>query len=434
MNTIFIITVLLAVLAGAPLFCIAGAASLYCFYFIAHVDISSTIIEICRLANAPGITAIPMFIFTGYILSTSRAASRLVNVSMAIFGRLPGGGPIVTVVACAIFTAITGASGITIVAVGGLLLPALLKEGYDDNFSVGLVTGVGSIGLLFIPSLPIIIYGMVAQVDITKLFIAGTLPGLLLVSSVVAYGVIYAKKKSIPTIPFSAKNLLNAVWDAKWELPLSVVIVGGIYSGYFTPSEAAAVSAVYVLISECLIYREIPFKKLKEAILSSMIMMGAILIILGTALGLANFMIDRHIPQQIMVFVQGHIHDKYIFLLALNGILLFLGCVLDIFSAIIIVVPLLIPTASAFGIDPIHLGIIFLANMEIGYLTPPIGINLFIASMRFDRPLLSLYRMIFPFLLIMLVDVLIITYWPSLSLILLDVFFQGPPLINFKSF
>jgi tripartite ATP-independent transporter DctM subunit len=415
---------------GTPLFCIVGAVSLYLFSHFAQVDISSCIIEMCRLANAPGITAIPLFIFAGYILATSNASVRLVNLSNALLGWMSGGPTIVTVVTCTIFTAMTGASAITIVAIGALMLPALIKEGYDKDFSMGLVTATGSIGFLFLPSLPIIIYGMIARTDITALFIAGTLPGILLIVAMSAYGVVYARRKDLPIIPFSTKSLWTSIWEAKWELPLPLVVVGGIYGGFITVGEAAAVTAMYVLISECIIYREIPLKKLLAISWESMIMVGALLVILGVALGLTNYLVDQHVPQQIMEFFKGHISSQFAFLLALNGILLVVGCLMDIFSAIIVVVPLITPTAIAFNVDPIHLGIIFLTTLGIGYLTPPVGMNLFVASLRFNVPILKLYKIVFPYFCIMMVALAIITYWPPLSLWLVDVLGQRLPLLE----
>jgi TRAP-type C4-dicarboxylate transport system permease large subunit len=382
---LFIITVLFAILVGTPLFAIVGGAAVFCFAYVADVSITALVIEMARLANAPGIIAIPLFTFAGYIFAESKAADRLINMSEAVFGWMPGGLCVVVLVACSIFTAMTGASGVTIIAVGGILLPALIKEGYDELFSLGITTSGGSLGLLFVPSLPIIIYGMIARVDIVQLFIAGVLPGLLAVLLLVIYGIRGGLKFNVPRGAFSFKKVGSALWDAKWEFTVT---------------------------------RE------------SMVMVGAILIILGCALGFTNFLVDRHVPQEIMVFLQEHISSKIVFLIALNVFLLIVGCVMDVFSAIIVIVPLIAPVAIGFGVDPVHLGIIFLTNLSIGYLTPPIGMNLFIASARFNEPVLKIFRAAIPFFLILLFALLIITYVPQLSLFLIDLFGQRPPLLE----
>jgi tripartite ATP-independent transporter DctM subunit len=382
------------------------------------------------LVNAPGIAAIPPFIFAGYIFAESKASIRLVNLSNALLGWMPGGPTIVTVVACSIFTAMTGASGITIVAVGALMLPALLKEGYDESFSMGLVTSTGTVGLLFAPSLPIILYGLFARADITQLFIGGIIPGLLMGLALSVYGMIHAVRKEIPITPFSIKNLWKSIWDAKWEIPLPIVVVVGIYGGIITVSEAAFTTIVYVIITEFGIYREIKLKKLIALCWESMVMVGAILAILGVALGFTNYLVDQHVPQELMEFFRAHVTSKFMFLIGLNILLLIVGCVLEIFSAIIVVAPLVIPTALAYGVDPIHLGIIFLTNMGVSYLCPPVGLNLLLASLRFNYPIVRLYRYIGPFLLIMLAVLLIITYWPALTLWLIDALGQRPPLLE----
>jgi tripartite ATP-independent transporter DctM subunit len=427
---LFIITVLFAILVGTPLFAIVGGAAVFCFAYVADVSITALVIEMARLANAPGIIAIPLFTFAGYIFAESKAADRLINMSEAVFGWMPGGLCVVVLVACSIFTAMTGASGVTIIAVGGILLPALIKEGYDELFSLGITTSGGSLGLLFVPSLPIIIYGMIARVDIVQLFIAGVLPGLLAVLLLVIYGIRGGLKFNVPRGAFSFKKVGSALWDAKWEAPLPFIIVFGIYGGYITVGEAASVAAFYAIVSECFIYREISLKKLFTVTRESMVMVGAILIILGCALGFTNFLVDRHVPQEIMVFLQEHISSKIVFLIALNVFLLIVGCVMDVFSAIIVIVPLIAPVAIGFGVDPVHLGIIFLTNLSIGYLTPPIGMNLFIASARFNEPVLKIFRAAIPFFLILLFALLIITYVPQLSLFLIDLFGQRPPLLE----
>lgn len=421
---------LFAVLVGTPLFAIIGGAAMFLFAYVSDVKIATIISEIWKIANAPGIVAIPLFVFTGYIFAESNASQRLVAISRALLGWMPGGLAVVTVLACTIFTAMTGASGITIVAVGGLLLPALVSDSYDKDFSLGLITSGGSLGLLFIPSLPIIIYGLIGRVDITQLFIAGVLPGILIILLLTAYLVFYGLKNKTPRTPFSISMLAKSLWDAKWEIPIIVVIVGGIYGGFITVGEAASVTTVMAIISECFIYREIGFKQFFDIVERSMKMVGAILLIMGCALSFTNFLIFQHVPQNLMDFLQNIISSKIIFLISLNIFLLLVGCILDIFSAIVVIVPLIVPVASSYDIDPIHLGIIFLTNLSIGYLTPPVGMNLFVASLRFNVPILFLYRLVLPFLIIFLIALAIITYAPALSLFLIDLLGQRPPLLD----
>lgn len=416
---------LLMALFGTPLFIIIGAIALISFH-TQDIDSSAIIIEMYRLANAPALLAIPLFTFAGYLLSESNTPKRLVNVSKALFGWMPGGLAIVALVSCAIFTAFTGASGVTIIALGGLLLPSLLDENYPEKFSLGLLTASGSLGLLFPPSLPIILYALVAQISIDKLFLAGILPGTLMVVLLMAYSFYTGKRAKLPVVAFSWKNLGNALKEAGWEIPLPFLIIGGIYGGFFTVTEAAAITAVYALVAEVFFYRELNLvRDIPRIMRESMLLVGAILIILGTALGLTNYLIDAEIPTQILHLMQQYVSDKIWFLVMLNLFLLVVGCMIDIFSAIIVVVPLIAPVALSFGIDPIHLGIIFLANLGIGYTTPPVGINLFIASFRFKKPIPQLYMAAIPFLIILLISLIIITYVPDLSLFLVKL--SGSP-------
>jgi len=409
-------------LFGTPLFIIIGAIALLSFYN-QDIDSSAIIIEMYRLANAPALLAIPLFTFAGYLLSESNTPKRLVNVSKAIFGWMPGGLAIVALVSCAIFTAFTGASGVTIIALGGLLLPSLISENYPEKFSLGLLTSSGSLGLLFPPSLPIILYAVVAQISIDKLFLAGLLPGTLMVTLLMGYSIFIGKRINLPIVSFSWKNLFVAIKEAIWEIPLPFLIIGGIYGGLFTVTEAAAITAVYALIVEVFIYKELRlFKDIPRIMRESMLLVGGILIILGTALGLTNYLIDAEIPTKILGLMQQYVSSKIWFLVMLNLFLLVVGCMIDIFSAIIVVVPLIAPVALNFGIDPVHLGIIFLANLGIGYTTPPVGINLFIASFRFKKPIPQLYLAAIPFLIILLISLIIITYVPDLSLWLVNLF------------
>ncbi len=412
-----LILILLALL-GAPLFSIIAAIALLSFYFLG-IDTSAVIVEMYRLTSAPTLIAIPLFTFAGYVLAESNAPKRLVNLSRALFGWMPGGLAIVVLVTCAFFTAFTGASGVTIVAIGGLLYPMLRKEGYPEKFSLGLITSSGSLGLLFPPSLPIILYAVVAKINVDQLFLAGIIPGFLLIILLSIYSTQKGIKSAVPTTPFHWNNLWLALKEASWEIPLPFIIVGGIYGGLFTATESAAVTAFYALIIEVFVYRDLHlFKDIPKIIKESMVLVGGILVILGTALGLTNYLIDEQVPMKILNFMQTFISSKILFLMMLNVLLLIVGCMMDIFSAIIVVVPLIVPIAREFGVDPIHLGVIFLTNLEIGYLTPPVGLNLFISSFRFEKPILQLYRASLPFLVILIIALLIITYVPGLSLAL----------------
>ncbi len=425
--TTFLIGLILLLLAlfGTPLFVIISAIALLAFYS-AGIDMTVVIIELYRLASQPVLLAIPLFTFAGYMLAESKAPARLVNVAQAWFGWMPAGLSIVALLTCAIFTALTGASGVTIIALGGLLFPILIKENYPEKFSLGLLTTSGSLGLLFPPSLPIIIYGMISEVSIDQLFLAGLLPGLLLIILLSLYSIFKMKGLHMETTPFRFREALTATRQAGWELPLPIIILGGIYGGFFTPTEAAAVTAFYVLVVEVLIYRDVDIRNgLPRVMRESMVLVGGILVILGAALGMANYMIDAEVPNAILEFIKQFISSKLVFLLMLNIFLLIVGAMMDIFSAILVVVPLIIPIAESYGVNSIHLGIIFLTNLEIGYSTPPVGINLFISSFRFERPVVKLYAASIPFLLILLVALMIITYVPELSLWMVDLFGRG---------
>ena len=411
-----------ALLTGAPLFTIIGGSAVLLFKTVAGGNMAAIISEMGKLSTAPGIIAIPLFIFAGFILAESNASTRLIKFSDAMLGWLPGGLAVVTIIVSTVFTAMTGGSGITIIACGGILFPALLKAKYDDDFSLGIVTSSASSGVLFVPSLPIIIYGMIAKVDIAQLFIAGAIPACLIMGVLIVYGIIFGAKNKIETTVFSMKKLIDGMWEIKWMVPLPFLVIGGIYGGIITVGEAASVTVVYVMISECLIYREIPFNNLIKVAVRSMVTVGSILVVLGTALGMTNFLVDQCIPQLVMEIITKTIDSKIVFLLTLNGFLLIVGCMMDIFSAIVVVVPLIAPVATEFGIDPLHLGVIFLANLTIGYITPPVGMNLFIASLRFDVSVIRLYKVVVPSLILFLIILLLLTYVPQISLFLIDFF------------
>jgi C4-dicarboxylate transporter DctM subunit len=423
---LFWLVLLAFAILGAPLFALIAAAAGIGFH-LAGYDLTTVAVEFNRLANMPGLVAIPLFTLAGYLLGESAAPRRLVRLSNALLGWLPGGLAIVALVACALFTAFTGASGVTIVAMGGLLYPALKQAGYGERFTLGLLTSSGSLGLLFAPSLPLILYGFVAgqlgttpAVTVEALFLAGILPGLLMILLLALYAMWKGRGHSLPTQAFRWKELGAALRDAAWELPLPFVVLGGIYSGRFAASEAAAVTALYVLIVTVLIRREISWARLPGLMSESMRLVGAILVILGTALALSNWLVDQEAPMRLFEVIRRHIESPWVFLLALSAFLLVVGMLLDVFSAIVILVPLLVPVAIGYGIHPVHLGILMLANLQLGYFTPPVGMNLFIASYRFGTPIVTLARACIPFFLILGLAVALITFWPWLSLVLID--------------
>jgi tripartite ATP-independent transporter DctM subunit len=410
---------------GAPLFAVIAAGAMFSFYR-ADVDLSVMAIEIYRLAEMPVLVAIPLFTFAGYLLGESQAPRRLVRLTNALIGWMPGSLAVVALATCAMFTAFTGASGVTIIAMGALLYPALAQAGYRENFNLGLITTSGSLGLLFAPSLPLILYGVIAQqlevgrgVGIDELFLAGLLPGILMLALLGGYSLWTNRAIHQPIQDFSWREAGAAVRQAIWELPLPVIVLGGIYGGYLAVSEAAAITAIYVLVVETLVYREVGFRRLLHVMHESMVLVGGILIIVGVSLASTNALIDAQIPMRLFELMQERVSDPLTFLILLNLFLLGLGMMLDIFSALVIMVPLILPIAVGFGVDPVHLGIIFLANMQVGYFTPPVGMNLFIASYRFKKPVAQVFRATLPFFFILLAAVLIITYWPWLSLGLL---------------
>ncbi len=419
-----VIALIVCILLGLPLFLgILGAAMLG--FLASDVSFGVIPIEIFRLANTPILLAIPLFTFAGYLLAQGGTSTRLVKFSRSLFGWIPGGLGVVTLVTCAFFTAITGATGITIIALGGLLFPALMSENYGEDFSLGLMTTSGSLGLHFPPSLPIILYGFVSGTSIEELFMAGLLPGTLMVGILCLFSVYMGRKWRIARPPFSGRAFWSTLKGAAWELPIPILILGGIYSGFCTATEAAALTVVYVLSIKTVVFREIHLIRDLPAIMKeSMRMVGGIMIILGAALAFTNYLVDALIPMKILAVMEELVETKIGFLMALNLFLILVGCMMDIFSAILVVVPLIVPLADRFGVDPVHLGIIFLANLAIGYNTPPVGLNLFIASSRFDQPVVRLYRATLPFLLLLLFTLMLITYWPGLSLFLPGV--MGP--------
>ncbi|OHD13354.1 MAG: hypothetical protein A2086_14630 [Spirochaetes bacterium GWD1_27_9] len=411
---LLLLLVVLIAIIGAPLFCVIAAMALINF-IKSGIGILVVPQELAGIVNIPLIYSIPLFAFAGYLLAHSKASIRLVRLTKAAIGWIPGGLPIVTLITCALFTAFTGASGITIVALGGFLLPALLSENYKEKFSLGLVTSSGSIGLLFPPSLPLILFGVIAGASIDKLFVAGIIPGIVIILTFSVFSIIVSVKQKIPTTKFDFKELTLALNDAKFELPLPILLFLGIYSGKMAISDAAAFTCLYIFIVEMLVLKDIKFKELPKIMKESMVLVGAILIILACSLAATNFLIDQQVPQKLFDSIKDIITNKWTFLIVLNIFLLIVGCLMDIFSALVIIVPLILPIAEAYNVNLIHLGIIFLTNLEIGYLTPPVGMNLFVASIRFGKSIVDIYKGVVVFIGLSLISLVIITYFPLLS-------------------
>ena len=407
-------------LAGMPIFIVLGAAGLIGFLGI-EGEASWVVLPMSeKMGRNPYLIAIPLFTFSGYILAQSKAPQRLVELSQSILGWLPGGLAIIALVSCALFTAFTGASGATIIALGGFLFPALLKDGYPSRRALGLVTSSGSLGILFPPSLPLILYGVVTKTFIDQLFLAGILPGCIMLGLLAVYCVAVrrGKKESESLPPVSP---IMALRGCLWELPIPLIVIGGIYSGWMTVTEAAAVCLGYVMLVECWIYGDVSFRDmLPKVAVSSMVLVGSILLILASALGFTDFLTLQAVPDLLLEWMQANLQSRILFLLALNVFLLIVGCLMDIFSAIVVVAPLIKPVALALGVNEYHLGIIFLVNLQIGYSTPPVGMNLFIASSRFEKPLLEIYRATLPFLGLLLLVLLLVTYVEGLSLFFLS--------------
>jgi tripartite ATP-independent transporter DctM subunit len=416
--------ILLLAAFGMPLFAVILAIALVGLHAAGYEQAAMT--EFYGLGDTPGLLAIPLFTLAGYLLSESGAPKRLVRLSDALLGFLPGGLALVAIVACALFTAFTGASGVTIIAMGALLYPALIQAGYPQRYALGLVTVGGSLGLLFAPSLPLILYGFVAGqlgtqpgVSVQDMFLAGLLPGLVMMGVLMLHAVWVGRLVPRSRTGIDAREVWAAVKDARWELPLPIIVLSAVYEGVLAVSEVSALTALYVLIVTVVIRREIALPKLPAIMAESMRMVGAILLILGAARALSNWFIDQDVPTTLFQWVSTHIDSPLEFLLVLNLFLLLVGMLVDIFSAIVILTPLLVPLGMHYGVHPAHLGVVMLANLEIGYMTPPVGINLFIASYRFKVPVLAVVRATLPFLLLLGVSLFIITRWPGLSTVFL---------------
>ena len=425
-------------LGGVPLFAVIAGAALVGLA-AAGIDLGVVAVEFNRLGSMPTLTALPLFTFAGMVLAASRAPHRFVLLARALLGHLPGGMAVIVVLILAGFTAFTGVSGVTIIALGGLLLPAVVASARaqgrvnPERHGIGLITAAGGPGLLLPPSLVVIVYAVTAEVSVDALFLATAVPALLLVAALVAYTTAVTGHgrgagrdreraggiSAAGRLPFSGRRLVRAVWLTGWELPLPFAVVGGIYLGLITVSEAATLTAAYVLVVEVLIRREIRLPGgLAAVIRDTGALVGAVLVVVGAALALTNVLVDALVPQRLLAAITARVEQPLLFLLALNGVLLIAGMVVDAFSAIVVLAPLVVPLAAALQIDPLHLGVVFLINLEVGYVTPPVGINLFVARFRFQRPLTAIYRAALPFALVMIAALLVITYLPALSLFL----------------
>ena len=408
--------VIISVAFGAPIFVGLGGAALLLFWSD-FVPLASIPAESYRIVVSPTLPTIPLFTLAGFFLAESNAAKRLVKLFRAWFGWLPGGTPVVTVAVCAFFTTFTGGSGVTILALGGLLLPMLIQEKYPEKFSIGLLTASGSLGLFFPPSLAVILYGVISHTPIDEIFVAGIIPGIFLMILVALWGIRQGYLSKIERTEFNLKEAFEALWEAKWEVVLPVVVLVGIYGGFTTMVETGALAALYALVIEVFVHKDLSLRHdLPRVVASCAVLIGGVLIILTVAMGLTAYLVDAEVPTHALEFVQSHVESPWVFLLSLNVLLLMVGAMMDIFSAIVVVVPLITPIAAAYGIAPVHLAIIFLANLELGYLTPPVGMNLFLASYRFDKDLLTVYSAAIPYLIILLIGVIAITYIPIITL------------------
>lgn len=414
---------LVATALGAPIFALLGGAGLILFWRD-RSPIASLTVDHYGLVTNPTLPTVPLFTLAGYFLAEGGASRRLIRLFRAVVGGLRGGPAILVALVCAFFTSFTGASGVTILAIGALLMPVLLAAGFTERSALGLLTGAGSLGLLLPPCLPLILYGVIAGVDIRRMFLGGIVPGLLMIALTAAWGISQAPAVTARR-RFDWRETRLAFWDAKWELLIPVVALGGLFSGLATPVEAAALTAFYAFVVETFVYRDVGlFRDAPRVMAATGALVGGVLLILGVALGFSNYLAFAEVPAHAVEWVTATVHSRWAFLLLVNGFLLVVGMLMDIYSAIIVVVPLLVPLGSAFGIAPVHLGIVFLANLELGYLTPPVGVNLFLASLRFNQPMSAVIRAVLPMLAVLLIGVLLITYLPAMTTTLPDWF--GP--------
>ncbi len=405
---------------GAPLFAVIGGLAVFLFMLDGTPPVA-VVSSAYELATHPTLPAIPVFTLAGFLLAEGDTAARLLRLFRGFFGWMNGGTAIVCVAVCAFFTVFTGGSGVTILALGGLLLPALVRDGYPERFSIGLLTGSASLGLLFPPALPVILYAIVSETPIPQMFLGGLLPGLLMIMVVAGYGIRTAGIARVPRARFDGREALAALWHGKWEVLLPVFVLGAFFGGYATILETSALTALYAFVVQVFVHRNIRIgSPLRKVFANSVATIGGVLIILVVAYGFTSYLVDADVPGRLMAVTRHYVHSPFVFLLVLNLFLLIVGCLMDIFTAILVVAPLVVPMGAEYGVHPVHLGIIFIANLELGYLTPPVGLNLFLASLRFDRPLLEVYRASWPLLIILGVSVLLITYVPWLTTVLLS--------------
>ena len=412
---ICIFIIFYSVLKGAPIMIGLGGAAIILFWND-FSPLASIPAETYRMVVSPTLATIPLFTLGGYLLAESKASERLIIVFKEIFGWIPGGTPIIIILICAFFTALTGGSGVTILALGGLLLPLLINDGYSRLFSIGLITVSGSLGLLFPPSLPLIIYGVTAGVSVKKIFLGGLLPGLLLIIFLSIWSVLNSSNNNKKKSYFNLFRSLEILWKTKFELFIPILILFGVFGGFTTIVETASITLLYILYIEVFVFKDIKINQLPKIIINCSTLIGGVLIILGVAMGLTSYLIDAQVPIIALEWIKSMITSKYIFLLLLNLFLLVVGCLMDIFSAIIVVVPLITPIALHFGIDPVHIAVIFIANLELGFLTPPVGMNLFLSAYRFNQNMQTIYKATFPFFIVKVIAVLIITYFPFITL------------------
>jgi tripartite ATP-independent transporter DctM subunit len=419
------IVIVAAAVAGTPLFAILGGTAALLFLHDG-VTPATILVETYSLSVSPTLPAIPLFTLAGFLLAEGRASERLLRVFRAYFGWIPGGTAVVCAVLCSFFTVFTGGSGVTILALGGVLFPALVKDGYREKFALGLLTASGSLGLLLPPALPLILYAVVAQIPIEDIFIGGILPGILLTAMVAAWGVREGIVSGAGRYPFRAREALSATWEAKWELAMPALVLVSMFSGLATAVEASAITALYALVVQAFIHRDLSIRRdLLRAFTECVTVIGGVLIILGVAVGLTNYLVGAQVPAKLLEWARGHITSRLMFLLVLNLFLLAVGWLMEIFAAIVVVVPLIVPLGAAFGIHPVHLGIIFIANLELGFLTPLVGLNIFLASYRFKRPVLEVCAAALPMMAILGIGVLVITYVPWLTTGLLALLGRG---------
>jgi C4-dicarboxylate transporter DctM subunit len=425
---LIVLAALICIVIGTPLFIVLAVVTIGCIYFLGDGMLTEMTADMFNAVNKDVLLAIPFFLIAGQIMTRGSIAKRLINFAKATVGWMPGGLAVTAVFACLFFAAISGSSPVTVIAIGTMMFPALIKENYKENFSLGLITSAGSLGILIPPSIPMIIYAIVVStpthiISVADLFIAGVVPGLLIGVLLMAFSVITQKKNDDQIkINFSFEQFVSSFKNGILALLLPIIILGGIYSGFFTPTEAAATAAVYAFIVEVFIHRELKIKDIPEIFIQSTSMMGTLFLIIVIAISFNQFLALERIPYQAAIWMNEFVNSPLMFLIVVNIFLLILGCFMDIMSAILIVGPLLGPMAVEFGIDPVHFAIIFIVNMEIGYLTPPMGINLFVASSIFEKKIGYVIKSTLPFTLIFLFVLILISYFPSISLYLVEMF------------